>query len=158
MKKIICVIVLLTLFTTFIYSQTKTDLVAYLLTGFVGFGSGHWYIGAENFKTHLIVDVATITGGAILLGIALAVEPDLPSVYEVMDDEWSSATFLSRSYAADIMSMAAYLSFAVYSGWRIYEVIDIFAKVEEARTRGLFGPIAKINGDRIFLGFSVGLH
>ena len=119
----------------------KNELPAYLLTILVGYGSGHFYLGANNAASFLLWDVVGLAveiGGASYVYMSL-INPDLEGV--------STGT------------LVMYAGVAIIAATRIYEIVNLITTIDRMKTEGKIvslRPIVKptANGVSIALSFS----
>ena len=111
----------------------KSAVPAYLLSILLGYGSGHYYLG-DNGTGFLIGDLAGTAG--VVVGGVLAVS--------------AAATVASATSYSDIEAAAATLTIGyvvvaagslITSVSRIWEVVDIFGKVDKAKADGRVAEI-----------------
>jgi hypothetical protein len=105
----------------------KSSFPAYLFTLFLGFGTGHYYLGA-NGTPFLLGDVAGVglaTAGLVIAGVNAA--GGAYAVDGVMTDGFRGALIGFGVAGAGCIVLAIS---------RVCEIVDIFAKVDQARAEG----------------------
>jgi hypothetical protein len=102
----------------------KDESMAYVFSILLGFGTGHFYVQDEAAVKFLLLDagslVMSIAGAGVAVASLYAADP-----YSV---EVPSGVLLGLTLAV-VGSLA-------YSGFRIWEVVDIFGTVNELRAAG----------------------
>jgi hypothetical protein len=136
--KLIAIALLLFIVAGTVFAQNtepKSEVPAYLLTFFLGFGTGHFYAG-ENGKPFLIGE-ATGWGCAVVgSGMVLATAGALFS--------GSAGDAVALMYGG--YSVAS-LGLLIAAGVHLWEIVDIFSAVPRARKAGgvaALGPVFEI--------------
>jgi len=123
-KKIIgCLVLVFFILTAVSYGEeAKSAVPAYLLSIFLGFGTGHFYLGDDSASFFLISELCST--GVVVVGIALMFALVNPF------DPFAS---LSAATAAYVVAGVGALALSVFHIW---EIIDVFGAVDEAKKRG----------------------
>ncbi len=124
-KILIVAIVLLALISTSLSAQEvkKSAMPAYLLSIFVGFGTGHFYIGSDKAIIFLLLDAAAIAveigGGVYMMTAALDAD-------------------VSRTLTG---SYIMYGGLAAVLIVKVVEIINIMGEVDKKRAEGVVAKI-----------------
>ncbi len=105
--------------------QPKAEWPAYLLSVFIGFGTGHYYLGA-NGTPFLIGDV---------LGLGVEVGGLL---YEL-----GAAVALDTTQTLDGLTLVI-VGAGIFLVSRIWEVVDVFSAADEARKAGRVAAVVPV--------------
>lgn len=119
-NRVTIMIIVLVLVSSSLSAQEakKSELPAYLLTAFIGYGAGHFYLGADNAINFVLLDalgLAVEIGGAIYMYSS------------------SADLYLEGLYTGTIVM---YVGVAIIAAARIYEIIDIIMTVEKMKADG----------------------
>jgi len=120
MKKIVIIILVLMLVASALSAQTvqKSSVGAYLLTIFIGFGTGHFYVGADNAVTFLLLDIGTVAFSALGAGIMV---------------RGASSLDLADMQTGMLMT---YGGLGIGAVVRIIEIVSIIKTVDKKRATG----------------------
>lgn len=129
-KIMIIVMVLLAIMSTSVFAQSakKDAMPAYLLSIFLGFGTGHFYLGSSNAFTFLLLD-----GGFLaveIIGSSLMLASAQSAVNDIYTNGTASTSGITLGYAMVLAGALGYL------GVRIWEIVDIFGQVDKMRAKG----------------------
>ncbi len=105
-------------------SARKDPALAYVLSFFVGFGTGHFYLQDDAATRFLLLDAGSLA--ATVAGAAIAVS----SLYSA--DPYGTA--LPAGYTTGLGVMVA--GSLAFSAFRLWEFIDVLGSVNEMRTSG----------------------
>jgi hypothetical protein len=115
-------VVLIALFSTSLFAEEqevkKSETGAYLLTIFLGFGAGHYYIQSDHATRFLVLQLlptAVAIGGGVYMGMAVA-NLDLQGVVTG--------------------SIILYGGLAVFLGVHIWQIVDVIIEVDKKRAEG----------------------
>lgn len=123
-KKIIsCLVLVFFMLTAVSYGEeAKSAVPAYLLSIFLGYGTGHFYLGDDSASFFLITELCST--GVMLAGVILMFALVNPF------DPYAS---LSAATAGYVVVGVGALAMGVFHIW---EIIDVFGAVDEAKKRG----------------------
>jgi hypothetical protein len=120
----------------------RNPVPAYLLSWLVGFGTGHFYMRDDAAVRFLLLDAisyAATLGGTIYL-------------YSVVLDPYATYDDTGIYIGAGVAIIGA----LVYTGVRIWEIVDIFQVADEQRMRRrtAVAPTLAIGADTVGVGLS----
>lgn len=139
-RKIIIVLLLVLVFSASVYSAEtkKSEIGAYALSGLVGFGTGHFYIGSDHAMKFLILE-----GGSAVVYVVGAVITASAAASVTGYTNYEAAA--SQAVIGGGISLIGGLALL---GFHIWDFIDIFGEVDKKKAEGVvawqpsveFGP------------------
>jgi hypothetical protein len=129
--KILAVVLVLLLVaaTSSLAQEVKKDAVpAYLLTIFLGFGTGHFYLQDKAATTFLLLEIGAY--GVMIGGAVLA----LTSVYSL--DPYSDPYITGFPTEFMVGLVMTLVGSVAYLGIHIWELVDLIKTVNEMRAAG----------------------
>jgi hypothetical protein len=117
-KIVVLLLLLLAVASSGAFAQAKDPLPAYLLSIFLGFGTGHFYMHDHAAVKFLILDASAlvvIITGAIIEGVSAA--------SWLASSDWVSGKFPAGVYIGYGLVVVGSLAI---TGFRVWQVIDIF--------------------------------
>ena len=146
-RVIVIVFLLLTMATTTLVAQDaeKNPVPAYLLTWLVGFGTGHFYMQDDAAVRFLLLDAVSYL--ATLGGLGYA-------YYSLYDDLYSDPYAEDLSTGFFIGLGIGIVASLVYTGVRIWEIVDIFRVADRQRSgrKVAVGPMLQVRTEAVTAG------
>jgi hypothetical protein len=124
---VILVLLLVAATSSLAQEPTKDAMPAYLLSIFLGFGTGHFYLQDKAAITFLLLDIGAY--GVIIAGGVIA----LVAVYSPDIYAYSTEEIWDRAMTGLWMMLIGSLA---YLGIRVWEIVDVISTVNEMRASG----------------------
>jgi hypothetical protein len=117
-KIVVVLLLLLAVASTGAFAQAKDPLPAYLLSIFLGFGTGHFYMHDSAAVKFLILDAS-----AVVVLIAGSIIEVASAASWLASPSWVAGQFPAGVYIGYGMVIVGALAI---TGFRVWQVIDIF--------------------------------
>ncbi len=130
-KVFTCVFLLIVLVASMGFAEGKSALPAYLLSFFVGFGTGHLYSQAE-WRPWLAADAGAL-GVAGIGGFMMV----LTGLMDAHDQNWQGGTSSGAKKTAFVWSIVSIAGITAYGIIRVIEFVDIFKVVKQQKEAGV---------------------
>lgn len=122
-KLIACTVLIFFMLATATYAEeAKSPVPAYLLSFLLGFGTGHFYLGDDSASLFLIGELCGT--GLIIASLFIAL-----SGFDLFGSD-------PHSFESTIAQVVAGIGILTLTIFRIWEIIDIFGAVDDAKKRG----------------------
>jgi len=126
-SKVLLVVLVFTLLAASVSmaQETKNATPAYLFSILLGFGTGHFYLHDDAAKKFLLLDagsLAAVIGGEVVVLVSVG--------------SWVSGGGTDMPTGVLVGYGVMVVGALAYTGFRVWEVVDIFKTVGEMRTAG----------------------